>query len=383
MNESVRDVVVVGGGPAGLAAACAYGRAGFATTLIDRRAAPEPARDETLVFAFTSATRDRLIDLGLWADVMEDVWPISGVNLQDAISCRAHVFRARCGRAGLLYSIGYGELRRRLTKLAASFPTVECIHGRRLAALPLDGTARRVVLDDGYALRTQLVIGADGRRSTVRELAGLSSRATDFAETALTFTVAGRSLAPDTAIERLTPNGPISIVPLGGCRFAVAWIDSTARSQRRRTSTPARLLAELAGALDLDSDHDLELVSKITAQKLSVANADRYVAPRLVLIGDAAHGGHPIPVQGAHMAVADVHELTTLRRVDRSRFASAETLACFQRSRRLANAARLGLVDVLNRMFPPSVAPLAFALPGPDADADRRPALSLGAHVSP
>jgi 2-polyprenyl-6-methoxyphenol hydroxylase-like FAD-dependent oxidoreductase len=189
---------------------------------------------------------------------------------------------------------------------------------------------------------------------------GLSARRTDYPQSALIFGVEGHGLEPNTVLERMTPEGPISVLPLGETRFAVTWVDTAGTTQRRRELSSDALLAELAGALGLDGLDGLRLATPLAVQRLGLTHADRYVAPRLVLMGDAAHGAHPVHAQGFNMAIGDVHELAMLWRVEGRRFASAETLARYQRNRRLANAARLGLTDVVNRLFGEATAPWAF-----------------------
>jgi 2-polyprenyl-6-methoxyphenol hydroxylase-like FAD-dependent oxidoreductase len=189
---------------------------------------------------------------------------------------------------------------------------------------------------------------------------GLSARRTDYPQSALIFAVEGRGLEPDTVLERMTAEGPVSVLPLGEARFAITWVDGTGATQRRRQLPSHELLAELAAVLGLDGLDELEVTTPVAAQRLGLTHADRYVAPRLVLMGDAAHGAHPVHAQGFNMAIGDVHELAMLWRVEGRRFAGAEILARYQRNRRLANAARLGLTDVVNRLFGEATAPWAF-----------------------
>jgi 2-polyprenyl-6-methoxyphenol hydroxylase-like FAD-dependent oxidoreductase len=137
-------------------------------------------------------------------------------------------------------------------------------------------------------------------------------------------------------------------------------VDGAAAAQRRRQLSSRAFTEEFAAALGGLDGKDLRLVTAVTAKRLGLSHADRYVAPRLVLVGDAAHGAHPLHAQGFNMAISDVHELAMLWKADVRRFASAETLARYQRARRLANAARLGLTDVVNRLFGEATAPWSF-----------------------
>ena len=361
MTEARCDVLVIGGGPAGITCGVVAARMGLSTVVVDARDGSTDAADEGRAVALLAGTRDRLIDLGLWDGLAPAVQPLERVRVQNAATGHEHLYRAHdLGRTALFHGIAYAALRQRLAAGLADTPGVRHLGKRRLTALQLDAGWRRATLDNGRQLYARLVIGADGRRSTVREAVGLSARRTDYPQSALIFAVEGRGLEPNTVLERMTDEGPISVLPLRDDRFAVTWVGGTTAMQRRRHHAPAELLAELAAALGLDGLRALRLATPVTAQRLGLTHADRYVAPRLVLMGDAAHGAHPVHAQGFNMAIGDVHELAMLWRVEGRRFAGAETLARYQRNRRLANAARLGLTDVVNRLFGEATAPWAF-----------------------
>lgn len=334
---------------------------GLSTILVDARDGSTDAADEGRAVALLAGTRDRLIDLGLWELLASAVQPLERVRVQNAATGHEHLYRAHdLGRSALFHGIAYAALRHRLASGLAETPGVRHLRKRRLVALQLEAGWRHATLDDGREIHARLVVGADGRRSSVREAVGLSARRTDYPQSALIFAVQGRGLEPNTVLERMTPEGPVSVLPLRDDRFAVTWVDGTGATQRRRHLPAQDLLAELATALGLAGLEHLDLATPVTAQRLGLTHADRYVAPRLVLMGDAAHGAHPVHAQGFNMAIGDVHELAMLWRVEGRRYAGAETLARYQRNRRLANAARLGLTDVVNRLFGEATAPWAF-----------------------
>jgi 2-octaprenyl-6-methoxyphenol hydroxylase len=388
MHSARCDVLVIGGGPAGAACALTAARLGLATILVDARDGSTDATDEGRAIALLAGTRDRLIDLGLWELVAPAAQSIERVRVQNTATGHEHLYRAHdLGRTALFHGVAYADLRHRLAAGLAEEGAVAHRRKQRLVALRLEAGWRHATLDDGSEIHARLVIGADGRRSTVREAVGLSARRTDYPQSAMIFAVEGSGLETNTVLERMTAEGPISVLPLGESRFAVTWVDGTGATQRRRHLSSGALLEELAGALGVGSLSGLRIATPLTAQRLGLAHADRYVAPRLVLMGDAAHGAHPVHAQGFNMAIGDVHELATLWRVEGRRYAGAETLARYQRNRRLANAARLGLTDVVNRLFGEATAPWAFlhgtvtnavveheALPAPPPEASHLPA---------
>ena len=361
MARTECDVLIVGGGPTGVAAAWSAAESGLSTIIVDARDGIVADMDRGRAVAIMAGTRDRLIDLDLWPALADVALPIHRVRIQASQSGHEHLYQAHdLGRSLLFHGIDYGTLRARIARKLRSTGLLRHFRRRRLAHLHLDAGWRRAGLDDGTEIRARLVIGADGRRSTVREAVGLTARRSEFPQTAVIFGVEGDLLEPGTVLERLTLEGPISVLPTGAGRFAVTWVDSTTAALRRRALPARDFLAEFAAALELPAAASARLATPVTLQRLGLSHADRYVAPRLVLVGDAAHGGHPVHAQGFNMAIGDVHELAMLWRVEGRGFAGAEALARFQRSRRMSNAARLGFTDVMNRLFEASNAPFAF-----------------------
>ncbi len=354
------DVLVVGGGPSGLAVAVTAAACGLSTVAVDGARGKEPKRDGRAI-ALMGSARDRLIDLDLWPSLAPAALAIERVRVQDGVAGQERLYQAPDrGRGVLFHGVEYAALRARLSDRLGADHRVTRLSGRLVRSLHLDAGWRRVELDDGTVVRARLVIGADGRGSTVRQAIGLTARRTEFAQTALAFIVEGDLIEETTVLERLTDEGPISVLPVGPGRFAIAWVAATITTQRRRGLGRHAFMQELATALELPTVTEARLATPAHGYRLGLSHADRYVAPRLVLVGDAAHGSHPVHAQGFNMAIADVHELAMLWRVEGRRFASAEVLARYQRNRRLANAARLGLTDVMNRLFQPSTAPFAF-----------------------
>ncbi len=358
MGNDLFDVVVVGRGLAACAVAIGSVELGFSTAMV----APPTSGASDAVVAIVGSARDRLTDLGFWSEIERWAWPVGAVRVEDTETARQFLYRQVHGaRGGLLSTLPYRALRDRFEKRARETAGLAWFETAGLRSVIDANETRLVRLADGRMLRAHLVVGADGRRSVLRECAGLTARRTDYPQTALAFLVDDTRMEADTAVERLGPGSLVSVLPVAPRRFAITWIcESTSRHATcgGETKLGSAAVAQAIGRGDACAP---TIVSEVVPQRLSLAHADRYVAPRLVLVGDAAHGGHPVPAQGANLAIGDVHELLTLWRASPATFASAQTLATYQRTRRLANAARLGVTDSLNRLFPGAQAPFAFA----------------------
>jgi 2-octaprenyl-6-methoxyphenol hydroxylase len=208
-------------------------------------------------------------------------------------------------------------------------------------------------LVDGRELRARLLIGADGRASKVRSLARIEVSRAAYGQAALAFIVRHERPHGDAVRERLRPAGPLALLPVGRRRCGVTWVEAEATARALATAPPQELTRRLdeetggvLGAVALDSP--------IAAWPLGAQHARRYVAPRMALIGDAAHGVHPIHAQGFNMGVADIaallDRLMAARRGGQD-IGAPDVLLGYERDRWWDNERRLRLTDGLNRLF--------------------------------
>jgi 2-octaprenyl-6-methoxyphenol hydroxylase len=255
------------------------------------------------------------------------------------------------------HPFGYGienrALRRALLQAVLERGDVRLIAPARLEGL--DRHPERIVarLADGRSIEARLVIGADGRGSTVRRLAGIAVSRTDYGQKALTFAIRHERAHRGRVHERLLPGGPLALLPLRGRMCSVTWIEPAAEADQLLALPADGLLEVLAARLEGELGA-LELAGVPTGYPLGALHARRYVAPRIALVGDAAHGVHPIHAQGFNMGVADIGALAELLVEARRRGldpGSGEALVPYERRRRLDNTLLVGLTDGLNRLF--------------------------------
>jgi 2-octaprenyl-6-methoxyphenol hydroxylase len=207
------------------------------------------------------------------------------------------------------------------------------------------------------------VVGADGRGSRVRELARIAVDRWRYDQRALTMVLRHQWPHRGTVREWLRRGGPLATLPLTGDRTGITWVERDGPAKTLAALPRGELLAELGRATG-DALGRAEIESGPSSYPLGAQHARSYVAPRVALVGDAAHGVHPIHAQGFNMGVADVGALVEALLAARTRgldLGSGEVLLPYARARRADNTQRLWLTDGLVRIFTADLAPLRLA----------------------
>jgi 2-octaprenyl-6-methoxyphenol hydroxylase len=361
-EQHAAGVLIAGGGHAGLLLALALERAGLAVTLIEAvpldqvRGAQFDGRALALMYG-----SKRVFDaLGLWPAVVEVAEPVWGVTVLDRGSGAKLVYDAlEVGRHPFGYGIENRSLRQRLLGLAEARPGIRILAPARLARIERRAGEVRATLDDGQQLDAALLVGADGRGSTVRALAGLDVERWRYPQTAITFAIRHRRSHDGQVREYLRPAGPLALLPLGPGLSAVTWVERAQEAERLLGVAPADLLQALVEQTG-DELAPLEVCGRPTGYPLSAHRARRLVGPRVALVGDAAHAVHPIHAQGFNLGVRDVAALAEVL-VDAARAGqdpgSGETLVRYERWRQADVRLVVGLTDGLNRLFSTDLAP--------------------------
>jgi 2-octaprenyl-6-methoxyphenol hydroxylase len=361
-DDQAAGPLIAGGGHAGLLLALALERVGLPVTLIEAeplarvRNAPFDGRALALMYG-----SKRVFDaLGLWPELADIAEPVWGVRVVDRGSGAKLAYDAlEIGRHPFGYGIENRALRQRLLALTESRPGITLMAPARVARIERRPDRLRVILDDGRQLVAALVVGADGRGSTVRALAGLGVEHWRYPQTALTFAIRHRRSHDGQVREYLRPAGPLALLPLGPGLSAVTWVEREPEAQRLLGSAPADLLAALVAQIG-DELGPLEVCGQPVGYPLSAHRARRLVGPRVALVGDAAHAVHPIHAQGFNLGVRDVAALAEVL-VDAARAGQdqggGEVLIRYERWRQADVRLVVGLTDGLNRLFSTDQAP--------------------------
>lgn len=351
------DAVVAGGGMAGAATALALAREGFAVTLVEAREPPpwHPGDEPDLrVVALAPSSAALLQRLQVWPAIRDArVSPYRAMHVWDAGS-GAHLDfdAAERGRRTLGWIVENRLVQQALWQ-GLEQAGVRCCCPDRVTAVDAGEEQVRVELEHGEALHAALLVAADGAASPLRERAGIGIRGRDYGQRAVVAHVATERSHQQAAWQRFLPGGPVALLPLADGRSSVVW-------SLPDTEAADVLALDDAGfcrALGVASDLRLGCITATTARAafpLRLRLAERYQAPRMVLLGDAAHAVHPLAGQGVNLGLRDVEELCAVlvaARAAGSDLGAAHVLRRYARRRRSADSLDAYGFDALARVF--------------------------------
>lgn len=337
------DLAIVGTGLAGSALARAL--RGLSVVLVGgEAAAPPPAPFDARVYAITPGNAAFLGSLGAWPAARAT--PVRAMRIFGDDG-RSHMeFDAyRAGVEALAWIVEEAALLERLA------PSVERYPGR-IEGLEVDAEAARLRLADGRTLEARLCVGADGAQSRVREQAGLNVSHRDYPQRAVVANFACGQAHGHVAYQWFQGGPVLALLPLPGNHVSMVWSTGEAEAERLLALAPAALCAEVAAA-SAGALGELSLVTPPRAFPLRRIAAPRSVAPRIALIGDAAHVIHPLAGQGANLGLQDARVLArVLAEREPARDAGdLRLLRRYERARAADVAAMDATVDGLYRLF--------------------------------
>lgn len=356
------DVLIVGGGLIGLPLALALAAGGLEVVLVDREA---PARVTDAAFdgrvsAIAFASQAALEAIGLWRHVTlaEPILDIRVVEGETPFFL--HYDHRQLGEGPLGWMVENRVLREALHAAVAAAPGVRLLAPAALAHLERGPYGVEARLEDGTQIRARLAVAADGRFSALREAAGIRTVGWRYPQDGIVCTLAHEQPHGGLATERFLAAGPFAMLPMTGNRTSLVWTEPTALAQAMMRLNPEDFLAEAAQRFGTHLGR-LKLVGPRWSYPLALHHAERYIAPRLALVGDAAHGLHPIAGQGLNLGLRDVAALAEVV-VDAARLGldigDTGVLEAYQRWRRFDATVLLAVTDGLNRLFSNDLAPL-------------------------
>jgi 2-octaprenyl-6-methoxyphenol hydroxylase len=357
------DILIAGSGMAGMSMALALDSVGFETILIDPvpPAAMIGARFDGRVSALAFCATQMYRALGLWPLMERQAQPIWDIRVSDNDSPRfLHFDHADLGDAAFGHIVENRHIREALLEGVAKARRISHRAPESVLRIEPDAGGVTATLQSGKTLRARLVIGADGRGSALRENAGIRSLAWRYRQTGIVTTVEHEADHHGIAHERFLAAGPFAILPMTGRRSSLVWTEPADIAPALMRLSDERFAEEMRARFG-DFLGTVAPVGPRWSYPLSFHHAERYVVPRLALIGDAAHGIHPIAGQGLNLGLKDVAALAEVLQEARDLgldIGALPILERYERWRRVDNTTLAVATDLLNRLFSNDFLPL-------------------------
>ncbi|PZV06175.1 MAG: 2-octaprenyl-6-methoxyphenyl hydroxylase [Leptolyngbya sp.] len=378
-SELTVDVAIVGGGIVGLTLAAALGDSGMQIAVIEAQtAAAAASRQRAYAFSLTSA--DIFKGLGLWPQIGPHICHFDQVQLSDGDYGKVVRFLpSDLGTDAVYYGAEHRVLMAALQGAIAAFPNIHYLCSATLGETHNQGecTVAAVSTPEGIVtVRSPLFVAADGKGSSLRQRSGIGSFGWRYRQSCVTTVLEPEQSHRNTAYERFWPSGPFAILPLPGQRCQVVWTAPHAEAEAILHLPEAEFMAELQKRYG----HQMGHLRRLTAPAMfpvQLMQCDRYVLPRLALVGDAAHSCHPVGGQGLNMGIRDaaaLAEVLTAARQQGKDLGSLTVLRCYERWRRRENWVILSFTDGLTRIFSNQLLPVVVL---------RRSGLWALSHVPP
>jgi 2-octaprenyl-6-methoxyphenol hydroxylase len=361
------ELVIAGGGLNGMLLAVACAGAGLSTIVIDRQdpAAMIGERFDGRTSAIAYGSRLVFDGIGLWPAIEGEAEPIREIRVADDGSplFLHYDHRELGGNTPLGYIVENRVLRRALFDQAATLPSLRLFAPRMAGAMEASEGGATVALVDGVRLRTRLVTAADGQNSPLRRAAGIRTVEWRYRQTGIVTTVAHERPHGGIAVEHFLPAGPFAILPMTGNRSSIVWTEHANLAPRLLALPDAAFAAELRARFG-DFLGEIEPVGPRWSYPLALMQAERYVARRLALIGEAAHVIHPIAGQGLNIGIRDIAALAEII-IDARRLGldigDPALLERYERWRRSDALMLAAVTDGLNRLFSNTIPPVRLA----------------------
>jgi len=356
MNKNT-DIAIIGGGLNGSVLALGLAHIGLRVTIIDTL--PAPTRTLTdfdgRSYALALASMRLLRGLGIWEKIADKTQPMLEIKVTDGRAGEGpspwmlHFDHAEIEEGPMGYMCEDRHLRRTLLEAMDTSDLITQLNGTTVT----DQSGGHITLASGETITAQLTIGADGRASGTAERAGIERTGWGYGQTGIVCAVAHEKPHGGIAHQFFMPAGPLAILPLTDNRCSIVWSESDARASEIMGMNDDDFLDALRPAFG-DFLGDISLTGKRFSYPLGLTLANRFIADRVALIGDAAHGVHPIAGQGLNAGLRDIGALIDVLQAAKMRgedIGSPAVLARYEQWRRFDTATLAIATDTFNKLF--------------------------------
>ena len=355
------DIAIVGGGLNGPALALAAAQVGLRVIVLDATSHKprKNAKFDGRAYALALASKRLMAAVGVWENVAQDAEPMLNIRVSDGhAGVGASPFfmdfdHAELEEGPMGYMVEDRHLRYALQAAMQTSPLIEYRLATRVTGQSTGPEGVTLSLANNQKITTRLLVGADGRQSGTAARAGITYTGWQYGQTALVCAVEHDRPHGGVAHQFFMPAGPMAVLPLSARRSTVVWSEKTDSATVIKTLDDAAFLDVLRPRFG-DFLGDIALTGGRFSYPLGMMIAKNYIAPNVALIGDAAHGVHPIAGQGLNAGLRDVAALIQVLSEAKQRgedFASQPVLARYQLWRRFDTTALAVTTDGLNRLF--------------------------------
>ncbi len=355
------NILIVGGGLNGPALALALAQTGHSVTVIDALAEDQrkSADFDGRAYALALASMRLLDGIGVWDLVSDHAQPMLEIKVTDGHAGVGpspffmHFDHAEIEEGPMGYMVEDRHLRRAFLYAMGTQERINRINGKTVTAQQVDATGVILTLNDGSTVSGGLLVGCDGRQSGTAARAGIKRTGWEYGQTALVCAIEHELPHNGVAHQFFMPPGPLAILPLTDNRSSIVWSERSDTAQRINALSEPDYLQVLRPRFG-DFLGEIRLAGDRFTYPLGLTIANSFIAERLALVGDAAHGMHPIAGQGLNAGLRDVGalaEVLTLAGRRGEDFASTLVLERYQEWRRFDTASLAMATDVFNKLF--------------------------------
>ncbi len=352
------DLLIVGGGLAGNCLALALKDTGLKIAIVEANTREQlhdsPAGDRALALA--AGTVKMLEALNIWQGITQAATAILNIHISD----QGHFGKVRLSaQKAYVEALGYvitaRDIEMHVAKLVAD-TDIELICPARLVGLMAGNDAVNTSLkcgDEPLTFSAKLLVGADGGNSSVRKLLDIAQHVTEYGQTALVTTVKSSLPHNNVAFERFTASGPLALLPVDTDHCAVVWTRTTEDADALMSGSETDFLAELQQCFGYKLG-ELSLAAPRRAFPLSLIRAEKMIANRTVVIGNAVHQLHPVAGQGFNLGLRDVVQLAEMIITQHEAgqdIGAADFLTAYAESRQQDHDRTIGFTDTVVRTF--------------------------------